>query len=75
MRLRESEHNEPFWLAAVAFAGGAPSMPRCVSRFGLTPSARNAGPLVEVPLDGAETKSEDYQRDGGSVLLEPQRLL
>jgi hypothetical protein len=36
-------------------------MLRCVSRFGHQPVTRD--PLVEVPIDGAETKSEDYQRD------------
>src|SRR5258708_8765721 len=38
------------------------SMLRSVSCFGLTHRPVR-DPLVEVPLDGAETKSEDYQRD------------
>jgi hypothetical protein len=30
--------------------------------------------MVEVSLDGAETKSEDYQRGIGRVLLKPLML-
>jgi hypothetical protein len=49
-------------------------MLRRVSRLDLAPPDPNGNPLVEVvevPLDGTETKSEDYQRDVRGVLPNP----
>jgi len=53
------------WLAGTAF------ILQCNSALDQKEPAR---PKVEVPLDGAETKSEDYQMDGGTcALLKAQR--
>jgi len=58
--LRESETQRTFYPGPATFVAGA-SMLRMRQPSCPTPTPRN-DPLVEVPLDGAETKSEDYQR-------------
>jgi len=72
--LRESESQRIF---RSGFRWQCASMLRCISRF-WPPFHRPAtgNPMVEeVPLDGAETKSEDYQMDGRGRAAETARTV
>jgi hypothetical protein len=62
--LLESEPRWPFWLFRFQPANAADA---AILRCGNVAERDNvARPRVEVPLDGGETKSEDYQMDTGT---------
>jgi hypothetical protein len=72
-----------FLFSARDFAGRAAIL-RCGNIVGSIVGSERCGrvlkmvsarPVVEVPLDGAETKSEDYQMDTGTESAQTQRPL
>ena len=70
--LLESETQRNFLAATREFAG-IDFILRCGSALAAIQTGI-CGPRVEVPLDGAETKSEDYQMDAGMCATKVQTI-